>query len=89
MAKIEANTIGTAATLLRGHLFDYAHEIDTAYCKTEDVLMVNLSVKFSPAGGGIRVATGITFTTAKIKDGAAVVVDEKQKPMFDAEGNAV
>lgn len=67
-------------TLLSGMLRDYEKDIRKAYLKSED-MKVNMSLRLTPTGDGIKVETTINFVESKITDTAAVLVSDT-KDMF-------
>jgi hypothetical protein len=66
-------------------LFDRYHgEIDTAYTENENEITVNFTAKMSPGKpNGIKIITGISFTTGKIKDSLEDRIDDGRQRQLD------
>ena len=67
--------------LVKAMLRDHTNEIKLAYLKTEDT-KINLGLKLSPTGDGIKLEASINFVESKITDSAAKVVSDT-KDMFE------
>ena len=80
---ITTEIISQTSQMLTGLLQDYHREIDTAYLNSEPDLTVSLSVTYSPDKDGVKLTTGISFVKEKIKNSISVVIDPKQREMFD------
>ena len=84
MQKIQAAVIKQVIDMIGGHLIDYRDDMDKAYQNQDDSLTVTLTAKYARDKDGIRITTGIAFTTDKIKDGTSVVIDPNQMQLFSA-----
>ena len=61
--------------LVKAMLREHTTEIKQAYLKTEDT-QINLGLKLSPTGDGIKLEAKISFVESKITDSAAKVVSD-------------
>ena len=78
--KISKGVIETVAEDLKGLLSTYQADLDQAYLETGDdeALKVSLSVKITPNNDKLKLESGISFTTGKVKDTKTSLFDEKQ-----------
>ena len=82
--KIGPKTIEAITTDIQGLLNAYQNDLDKAYLAAgDDPLKISLGVKVSPKDGQLKVETGISFTTEKIKDTKTSYVDENQANLFE------
>ena len=82
--KIGPKTIEAITTDIQGLLNAYQNDLGKAYLAAgDDPLKISLGVKVSPKDGQLKVETGISFTTEKIKDTKTSYVDENQANLFE------
>jgi len=87
--QITAKILERGGELVTRLMQNYRPEIDKAYRENgEEKMKVGLSLTIEPSINGFRLAAGISFVSARIKDTFTDTIDEAQVNLFPDPGDA-
>jgi hypothetical protein len=83
--EITGEIVGKAREMIGNHLDNYQDQISAAFIENDEILDVNLKVRFSMNKGKFKIQSDINFTAEKIKDKQTIWYDPNQREMFTDE----
>jgi len=83
--EINEDIISKAKEMVANNLENHHQEINNAFIQMEEILDVNLKVRFSMNKGKFKIQSDISFTSEKIKDSQTYWYDPHQPELFSME----